>query len=419
MLLRWQADRADRGAPIFLNQTSEMFSQTIQNRKRMLEMLRNTLENTPRLSDTERKTILENASGRIPHLAANGWVSGPKRFTGWTAADATGLDIERMTEEADRRAGWRRLFGASPTFTLSGPGSRSWLVFTQPVRTAGKTRVMVSALDINGVLSELDRSEQGTGIPLQVTQGGRILYRSRTWDAADPGPQALQRAVRHEGVGWLVEVQPRNTPLIQQGWFTWIFIGVCLLGCFALLGMMLSISRLRQLATTDELTQLPNRRLFLEKWEQEVDRAKRYRRDVSCLVIDVNHFKQINDTSGHLAGDRVLRHVAEELRSQLRKTDILARFGGDEFIVALPETGFEQASFVANKLRNMDLQLTQPGRAWIGPIKLSVGISHLEGDEPSIDIIDRADKDLYSSRKNSGVSRVVELNSLAPRTAFP
>ena len=116
-------------------------------------------------------------------------------------------------------------------------------------------------------------------------------------------------------------------------------------------------------------------------------------------MIDVDKFKRINDMLGHIAGDLLLKEVAQNLRVQLRHSDILARFGGDEFIVALPETTQAQAESVAEKLRELSIQGLWRQHAQIGPVRLSVGLSHIRGDDTAQDVIQHADANLYASRQ--------------------
>jgi diguanylate cyclase (GGDEF)-like protein len=104
-------------------------------------------------------------------------------------------------------------------------------------------------------------------------------------------------------------------------------------------------------ATTDGLTELYNRRHFLTLAEAEWQRFQRYQRPLSLLIFDIDHFKFINDKLGHDAGDRAIVHVAELAREDKRPTDILARIGGDEFVMLLPETDIQQAGAVAERLR--------------------------------------------------------------------
>jgi GGDEF domain-containing protein len=101
---------------------------------------------------------------------------------------------------------------------------------------------------------------------------------------------------------------------------------------------VLGHEEMRQLAETDPLTGVYNRRALMEKLEQEMDRAARYAARLTALMIDIDNFKQINDTHGHLVGDVVLKQLATLLRRELRSVDVVARYGGEEFVVLLPET---------------------------------------------------------------------------------
>jgi diguanylate cyclase (GGDEF)-like protein len=108
---------------------------------------------------------------------------------------------------------------------------------------------------------------------------------------------------------------------------------------------------LLNLSRTDPLTQLHNRRYFEERFTAEFSRSKRYRTPLSLLMIDVDHFKQVNDTRGHAAGDQVLKETARRVKSTLRDVDLVARFGGEEFIALLPETGPEEGRAAAERIR--------------------------------------------------------------------
>ncbi|TMG81154.1 MAG: diguanylate cyclase, partial [Betaproteobacteria bacterium] len=109
--------------------------------------------------------------------------------------------------------------------------------------------------------------------------------------------------------------------------------------------------RLEELATTDPLTRLLNRRALLDRLSVEVDRARRFRQQLSLLIVDVDHFKSINDQHGHLAGDAILREMAMLLSAAIRSVDVVARYGGEEFVVILPETSTEGAATFAERLR--------------------------------------------------------------------
>ena len=109
--------------------------------------------------------------------------------------------------------------------------------------------------------------------------------------------------------------------------------------------------KLEELSNTDELTRLANRRHFMQVAEIELLRAKRYEHSLSCILIDLDHFKRVNDTYGHLAGDEVLRTVSSAIRSNVRQQDVAARYGGEELIIVLPETDVVGAEVVAERYR--------------------------------------------------------------------
>lgn len=420
LLLRWKSDPT---TPTLVDQGARFFSQGLLSRKRSLEMLRDTLEKAPRLSEEERRNILESASTRIPHLAANGWMRSRGNFSGWTSPGAFSAgESEPLFQEAMRQSRWKRFFGGTSTLLLPR-GDRMFLVFVQPLRASSPAQNLVSAVDLNGLLPDLIQSGFRGQLPLQVTQENRLLYRSRDWVAAGPGqaaPASIQRTVRFDGILWVLEAQSQGTPWLFSAWFNALALAVGLLTGLAFFGMVWATLRLWHLATTDELTALNNRRSFLERWEEEVGRAKRYRRDLSCLIIDVNGFKQVNDRAGHLIGDQVLRQVASSLGRQLRKTDILARFGGDEFVVALPETRLDQAGAVAEKLRGIDFDsLESPLRTRVGLVTLSVGAAEMRRNDSALDVIERADQNLYASRRDAQISKIIEWAPKEPQSALP
>ncbi len=157
--------------------------------------------------------------------------------------------------------------------------------------------------------------------------------------------------------------------------------------------------RLETEATTDPLTGLPNRRAFEQALAQEMARSRRYRRTFSLLMVDLDGFKTINDTYGHPVGDRVLTQMAAVFHRTLRTTDFVARYGGDEFIVLLPETGAHQARWVAEKLRRAVEE-----HAWIAlpqgiRLSLSVGVATFPDDgEEAEELLTLADQRLYATK---------------------
>ena len=162
------------------------------------------------------------------------------------------------------------------------------------------------------------------------------------------------------------------------------------------------------LATTDALTGLWNRRRFLEKAEEELGRAHRYGRCTAAVMIDIDHFKQVNDTFGHNAGDQVLRQFSEILRNSLRKSDHLGRLGGEEFAALLLESDGARALGVADLLRRQIAG--SPMRLADGTelrITASFGVAAARsGDETVAGLLGRADNALYAA-KRGGRDRVV------------
>jgi diguanylate cyclase (GGDEF)-like protein len=158
------------------------------------------------------------------------------------------------------------------------------------------------------------------------------------------------------------------------------------------------------LAITDGLTQVHNRRYFMGRAEEELHRAQRYGRAFSLLLIDVDHFKRVNDTFGHQVGDDVLVAVARRLGTSLRSTDVLARYGGEEFVVCLPETDIERARDAAERLRAaIDAEVVPAlGRS----VTVSIGGAALTPDALSIpSLLKLADDALYRA-KAAGRNRV-------------
>jgi diguanylate cyclase (GGDEF)-like protein len=166
--------------------------------------------------------------------------------------------------------------------------------------------------------------------------------------------------------------------------------------------------KLEQLAHTDVLTGLANRRQFIAMSEIEIARAHRTGRALSLVVCDIDLFKQINDRYGHAVGDKAICHVAGRLLEGVRQIDVVARFGGDEFVILLPDIKLDEALVVAERLRESlasgDLLLEDGRRV---PITLSIGVATLEqGDEALEALFHRADIGLYVA-KDSGRNRVV------------
>ncbi|MBM4378444.1 MAG: GGDEF domain-containing protein [Deltaproteobacteria bacterium] len=162
-----------------------------------------------------------------------------------------------------------------------------------------------------------------------------------------------------------------------------------------------------RLTILDGLTQVSNKRYLMEFLEREMGRCHRYGRALSLLMFDIDHFKQINDTQGHLAGDQVLRDLAQTVRARIRKEECFARYGGEEFCVVLPESGPDKARTFAEKIRKMveDHPFAFEGKPI--PVTVSMGVADLTSDmtEP-LQFVKVADANLYKAKKG-GRNRVV------------
>lgn len=162
-----------------------------------------------------------------------------------------------------------------------------------------------------------------------------------------------------------------------------------------------------KLAATDALTGLLNRRMLEERLQIEQQRAQRYGKAFSLLMLDIDHFKKINDSYGHLAGDAVLKALASALSQQTRDIDSVARFGGEEFVIVLPETDGDGARVVAERIRTAiaGAPFVLPDGCEIG-VTVSIGIACFPLDAVNIEVLlERADQALYLS-KNTGRNRV-------------
>ncbi|KAB2843286.1 diguanylate cyclase [bacterium] len=178
------------------------------------------------------------------------------------------------------------------------------------------------------------------------------------------------------------------------------------------IGIALENARLyaktKEMTLIDELTQVYNRRHFQKILEMEFKRAKRFQRPLTLLMIDVDHFKEFNDTFGHLEGDRVLADLAEVLAANLREVDTVARYGGEEFSVILPNTPVDDALHVAHKIRELVAKMHEKhGRPAAQQVTVSIGIAAFDAETAGLeDLINHADIALYRA-KSQGRNRVV------------
>ncbi|MNZ83522.1 Response regulator PleD [compost metagenome] len=166
-----------------------------------------------------------------------------------------------------------------------------------------------------------------------------------------------------------------------------------------------SIEDQRVKALTDPLTGLPNRAGLDERLELEMERWQRYGGDLLLAVLDVDHFKRINDEFGHLAGDKVLKIIATELAKRLRRTDFIARYGGEEFVMLLPSTSLENGQQLLEALRNAIADCPFHFRGKRLAITCSAGLAQFNPGDRSETVFERADQALYRA-KRSGRNRL-------------
>jgi len=178
------------------------------------------------------------------------------------------------------------------------------------------------------------------------------------------------------------------------------------------------------LATVDQLTGVPNRQAVIVELEKEITRAARYGHQLSVVMVDIDHFKRLNDSHGHAAGDVMLRQIADVLRTNLRTVDVVGRYGGEEFLIVLPETDVDAAASLAEKLRRMvgrhEITLEDGFRA---SATMSAGVAGGFGGHLDIDALVRdADNAMYSAkalgRNQVYVFHELEDNGLVRRAAI-
>jgi diguanylate cyclase (GGDEF)-like protein/PAS domain S-box-containing protein len=252
-----------------------------------------------------------------------------------------------------------------------------------------------------------------------------VTHRAGYFDAPAPRPMGARRDLwaRRQSDGAMIPVEVGLNPVrTERGTFV-----VCavvdlserkrvetLLGEQAV-ALQAANERLLELATTDSLTALWNRRAFLDQLDIHLELAVRAARPMSVLIIDVDHFKPYNDTHGHLAGDEALRGVARLLRDRARRSDYVARLGGEEFGVILPDAGHEGALRLGEELRAAVASVSWPHRS----ITISVGAATVAYPAPvprpnapsRSQILAAADRALYHS-KQRGRNRVTHVDDL-------
>ncbi|MGH8104250.1 MAG: sensor domain-containing diguanylate cyclase [bacterium] len=181
---------------------------------------------------------------------------------------------------------------------------------------------------------------------------------------------------------------------------------VCYIGALAFDNARL-VHRLHELSVTDELTGLANRRQFSSYLDQEISRAFRYKYPLSLLFFDIDRFKLVNDTYGHLAGDAALKEVAEVLRKFVRVSDLVARYGGEEFALVLPHTAKEDAAETAERIRQTFESLQFTFDSQVIPLRVSGGVATLPDESRDMESLIRLADDRLYDAKQHGRNKII------------
>ncbi|MBE9225080.1 diguanylate cyclase [Phormidium sp. LEGE 05292] len=213
-------------------------------------------------------------------------------------------------------------------------------------------------------------------------------------------------------IAWFIIYQLKGEILLPNYlpyWNAFIRLSFYLTVNYLLAELHNARKRESKLARTDEITGVANRKLFVEFASMELKKSRRYGHPFTVTYIDLDNFKNINDYGGYKVGDRVLQVVAQTIKNTVRETDIVARIGGDEFIIFLPGLAYEPAQIVMNRVRNMLLE-TMDKNVW--PITFSIGaITYINCPETVEEIIEKADYLMYCI-KNKGKNIIEHITEI-------
>ena len=196
-----------------------------------------------------------------------------------------------------------------------------------------------------------------------------------------------------------------SSNLIVRYWNAVVLLGFFLITALILSRLKAAYQQEQELSRVDFLTGVPNGRAFRQVAEMEKHRVKRYRRPLTVAYLDIDNFKIVNDQYGHQTGDVLLVWVARSIRRNLRATDFVARVGGDEFALLLPETGAEAGQFVLYKVQRVLVDLAKQN-SW--PVTFSIGAATFVEEPESLDqMIQSADELMYTAKRN-GRNRIAQ-----------
>jgi diguanylate cyclase (GGDEF)-like protein len=286
----------------------------------------------------------------------------------------------------------RTPLGAYTNHLLTLPGNRVYLIDASEKLIAGGGSPVVG--------SSLAQHDPGMASALRHQAAGTYMPKH--------GPQQVLASARVAGTPWrIVATEPASEMFISLDGsgrtLAWMALAGLTLAGLVIIGICVRLARsrsqltdlasqLHRLARVDPLTDLSNRRSLDETLDAALTVAQRAQRPLAVLLVDIDHFKQVNDTLGHDAGDAVLVDVAQAMRTALRAGDSLGRWGGEEFLAVLPDTDPAGATIVAERLREeVRRTVTACGR----PVTVTIGVAVHDSDTPKNELITRADAALY------------------------
>jgi diguanylate cyclase len=403
------------------------------------QLLRGALSGTgftPRVPLSERTEyergqgfpIVELAGERTRRAAAR-----PNYFPVTFATNETGdrpifgydLGIDRDRAPILRRARDSGKAAATPIVPLLTSPGRGLIVYQPvyrdgaPVATPEERRgALIGFVSGRFKAPDLAAAAVSTvpdGVDVQLMQDGRPVI----GPAKLPVDEAATAAIRVADRTWLLVLRDPNRPDISLP----LLIAVVGLSMAAVLGALILVwsrnermQELQRQASQDSLTGLKNRRRFEEDLRTEMARSRREGVEGALLMIDLDNFKQVNDTLGHPVGDRLIEEIAHVLRGRTRETDVLARLGGDEFAVVLPRCDQVEALSVAEEIATA-VREHVPRQDGVPPITVSIGIAMFDGGEPNLSfetVVSEADAAMYAA-KDAGRDAVRVFDSLAIR----
>lgn len=377
------------------------------------------------------------AARRAARLAAND----PQLGTAVESAPSPALD--RLVRQLALRLGLTRLevrTGASTlaSFSRGQPVADVELQIRSPGGDPGT--MIVSTTDATEFAHEVSRD---TGLPFVVSSGGATIATggaaaggldlsgtdSRTADVNLPSGDYRARIVSLPDAAGPIRAAllgPRGAGISGGQALVALIIAALVLLAFALIVPLVrdlrnQHERAEEEAITDALTGLSNHRRFRQILAKEVERAKRFDRPLSVVMLDLDDFKEINDSHGHLTGDRVLREVGRVLMSESREVDEPARYGGEEFAIALPETRIDGAVEVGERIRKrLDrMRIPLDGGAGEIAVRASVGVAGSPEQQPEVrSLIKSADQALYRA-KQQGKNRTASAAERRPTEPVP